>query len=180
MVRNLFNVLLRHEQWRAGSSRHDEDPSLLVHFDFEQTDTSDWRLHNVSSRKNAAPDATIVGCQWVEGRWPDKHALEFRSVSDCVRLSVPGEFESLTPNRIGERCHDGSRGHSAHGNAVEDWMRRGATLETRFVVQSSLSDSAFFCRTKPWAEAHGYHRLVARRPHFDRVSHVSKFKLTTP
>ena len=88
--------VLRHEQWRAASSRLDEDPSLLVHFDFEQTDTSDWRLHNVSRRKNAAPDATIVGCQWVEGRWPDKHALEFRSVSDRVRLSVPGEFESLT------------------------------------------------------------------------------------
>ena len=88
--------VLRHEQWRAASSRLDEDPSLLVHFDFEQTDTSEWRLHNVSSRKNAAPDATIVGCQWVEGRWPDKHALEFRSVSDRVRLSVPGEFESLT------------------------------------------------------------------------------------
>ena len=88
--------VLRHEQWRAASSRLDEDPSLLVHFDFEQTDTPDWRLHNVSSRKNGAPDATIVGCQWVEGRWPDKHALEFRSVSDRVRLSVPGEFESLT------------------------------------------------------------------------------------
>ena len=88
--------VLRHEQWRAASSRLDEDPSLLVHFDFEQTDTPDWRLNNVSSWKNAAPDATIVGCQWVEGRWPDKHALEFRSVSDRVRLSVPGEFESLT------------------------------------------------------------------------------------
>src|SRR6266496_5492942 len=88
--------VLRHEQWRAASSRLDEDPSLLVHFDFEQTDLADWRLHNVSSRKNAAPDATIVGCEWVEGRWPDKHALEFRSVSDRVRLSVPGEFESLT------------------------------------------------------------------------------------
>jgi hypothetical protein len=88
--------VLRHEQWRAASSRLDEDPSLLVHFDFEQVDSSDWRLRNASARKNAAPDATIVGCQWTEGRWPDKHALEFRSVSDRVRLSVPGEFESLT------------------------------------------------------------------------------------
>ncbi len=95
-LRSSTAEVLRHEQWRAASSRLDEDPSLLVHFDFEQTDTSDWRLHNVSRRKNAAPDATIVGCQWVEGRWPDKHALEFRSVSDRVRLSVPGEFESLT------------------------------------------------------------------------------------
>ena len=95
-LRSSTAEVLRHEQWRAASSRLDEDPSLLVHFDFEQTDTSEWRLHNVSRRKNAAPDATIVGCQWVEGRWPDKHALEFRSVSDRVRLSVPGEFESLT------------------------------------------------------------------------------------
>jgi hypothetical protein len=88
--------VLRHEQWRAASSRLDEDPSLLVHFDFEQTDLADWRVPNTSKRKNTAPDATIVGCQWVEGRWPDKHALEFRSVSDRVRLSVSGEFESLT------------------------------------------------------------------------------------
>jgi len=88
--------VLRHEQWRAASSRLDEDPSLLVHFDFEQGDTSEWRLRNASNQKKAAPDATVVGCQWTEGRWPDKHALEFRSVSDRVRLSVPGEFESLT------------------------------------------------------------------------------------
>ena len=88
--------VLRHEQWRAASSRLDEDPSLLVHFDFEQAGQPDWRLHNASSRRDAAPDATTIGCQWVEGRWPDKRALEFRSASDRVRLSVPGEFESLT------------------------------------------------------------------------------------
>jgi hypothetical protein len=88
--------VLRHEQWRAASSRLDEDPSLLVHFDFEPTDLADWRLPNTSKRKDAASDATIVGCQWTEGRWPDKRALEFRNVSDRVRLSVPGEYESLT------------------------------------------------------------------------------------
>jgi hypothetical protein len=88
--------VLRHEQWRAASSRLDEDPSLLVHFDFEQADTSEWRLRNASARKDAAPDGTIVGCQWTEGRWPDKHALEIRSVNDRVRLSVSGEYESLT------------------------------------------------------------------------------------
>ena len=88
--------VLRHEQWRAASSRLDEDPSLLVHFDFEQTDLADWRLPNTSKRKNIASDAAIIGCQWVEGRWPDKHALEFRGVSDRVRLSVPDEFEALT------------------------------------------------------------------------------------
>jgi hypothetical protein len=88
--------VFRREQWRAAAGRLDEDPSLLVHFDFEQTDTSEWRLRNASGRKNAAPDATIVGCQWTEGRWPDKHALEFRSVNDRVRFDVPGEYEALT------------------------------------------------------------------------------------
>ena len=88
--------VLRHEQWRADSSRLDEDPSLLVHFDFEQTDLADWRLPNTSKQKNPTPAATIVGCQWVEGRWPDKHGLEFRGVSDRVRLNVTGDFESLT------------------------------------------------------------------------------------
>jgi len=88
--------VLRHKQWRAGSGRLDKDPSLLVHFDFEQTDTSEWRLRNTSARKDAAADGTIVGCQWTEGRWPDKHALEFRSVNDRVRLDVPGDYESLT------------------------------------------------------------------------------------
>jgi Concanavalin A-like lectin/glucanases superfamily len=88
--------VLRHKQWRAGSGRLDKDPSLLVHFDFEQTDTSEWRLRNTSARKDAAPDGTIVGCQWTEGRWSDKHALEFRSVNDRVRLDVPGDYDSLT------------------------------------------------------------------------------------
>jgi hypothetical protein len=88
--------VLRHEQWRAAAGSLDEDPSLLVHFDFERADASEWRLRNGSNRKSAALDATIVGCQWTEGRWPDKHALEFRSVNDRVRLDVPGEYESLT------------------------------------------------------------------------------------
>ena len=88
--------VLRHEEWRAASRQLDDDSSLLVHFDFEQTDTPDWRLRNASRRKNAASDGTIVGCQWTEGRWPDKHALEFRSVNDRVRLDVSGDYESLT------------------------------------------------------------------------------------
>ena len=86
----------RYDQWRAASRRLNQDPSLLVHFDFEHAAPSDWRLHNVSGESAAVPDGTIVGCQWVEGRWPAKPALEFRGVSDRVRLSVPGEYASLT------------------------------------------------------------------------------------
>jgi hypothetical protein len=86
----------RFEKWRAASRRLNEDPSLLVHFDFEHAAPSDWRLRNASINGSAVADGTIVGCQWAEGRWPGKPALEFRSVSDRVRLSIPGEYESLT------------------------------------------------------------------------------------
>jgi len=86
----------RYDQWRAASLRLNQDPSLLVHFDFEHAAPSDWQLHNASSQRPAVPDGTIVGCQWVEGRWPAKPALEFRGVSDRVRLNVPGQFEALT------------------------------------------------------------------------------------
>jgi len=88
--------VLRHEQWRSASSRLDEDPTLLVHFDFEPADLSDWRLPNASRRKDAMQESAIVGCQWTEGRWPDKRALEFRGMSDRVRLELAGDYTALT------------------------------------------------------------------------------------
>lgn len=88
--------VLRHEQWQAASGRLDEDPSLLVHFDFESSDPSDWRLPNASRRQDVMQHAAIVGCQWTEGRWPDKRSLEFRGMSDRVRLEVGGDYTALT------------------------------------------------------------------------------------
>ncbi|MBI2947844.1 MAG: hypothetical protein HYY23_09355 [Verrucomicrobia bacterium] len=95
-AKSLVAEALRYDQWRAASHQLNQDPSLLVHFDFDQAEPAGWRLHNASSRSDIAPHGTIVGCRWIEGRWPDKQALEFRGVSDRVRLSVSGEYESLT------------------------------------------------------------------------------------
>ena len=86
----------RHDQWRMACKRLERDTSLLVHFDFENIAPSGWKLRNVGKILADVSDATIVGCQWTEGRWPEKRALEFQSVSDRVRLTVPGEFQALT------------------------------------------------------------------------------------
>jgi hypothetical protein len=86
----------RYEQWRAASSRIDSDPSLIVHFDFERLMPSGWQLPNSAVNRAVDSDAVIVGCQRGAGRWPGKRSLEFQSVSDRVRLNVPGEFESMT------------------------------------------------------------------------------------
>jgi hypothetical protein len=86
----------RYQQWRDASARLNNDRSLLVHFDFENTTPADWTLCNAATYRASVPTATIVGCQWTEGRWPGKRALEFRSISDRVRLRVPGEYQALT------------------------------------------------------------------------------------
>ena len=87
---------LRYDRWREANQRLRLDSSLWVHFDFEHGAPSDWRLPNTGARSATMPDATIIGCQWQEGRWASKPALDFRGVSDRIRLSVPGTCESMT------------------------------------------------------------------------------------
>ena len=96
--KSLATQALRYNRWRAASERLNRDPSLLIRFDFEDAQPSRWQLENVCKRKRNDPtnNATVVGCQWVRGRWPEKGAIEFQGVSDRVRLNVPGEFETLT------------------------------------------------------------------------------------
>jgi len=71
------------------------DPSLIVLFDFQPSSWADRTLRNLAA-SGAAGDATVVGCGKAEGRWLGKGAIEFRNLSDRVRVSVPGTYRSLT------------------------------------------------------------------------------------
>ena len=86
----------RYDRWRESIQRLRLDPSRWVHLDFEHGGAPAWRLANSGSRGKTVPDATVVGCEWREGRWATKPALEFRGISDRVRLNVPGDLESVT------------------------------------------------------------------------------------
>jgi len=94
--RSLASEAYRHEQWQFANARFNQDPSLVVHLDFQDLSGTDWTLRNAAERNRSVPEATVVGCQRGEGRWHEKHALEFQRVNDRVRLNVPGEYESLT------------------------------------------------------------------------------------
>lgn len=86
---------LAFESWLTSSPRWNNDPSLLMRLDFQ--DRADTRsLRNHALHAPAVPAGSIVGCNWTQGRWPGKRALEFRNVSDRVRLIVPGEYPALT------------------------------------------------------------------------------------
>ncbi len=83
------------EEWRRASDTLLKDPALLLRLDFQGG-------AGARSLRNAAPSSvdiapgTIVGCTWTQGRWPGKQALQFRSLSDRVRLNIPGEYRQLT------------------------------------------------------------------------------------
>jgi hypothetical protein len=94
--RSLASEAFRYERWQFANARLNQDPSLVVHLDFENLSGEDWTLHNAAEKNRSVQNATIVGCIRAEGRWREKQALEFQNVSDRLRLAVPGEFDSLT------------------------------------------------------------------------------------
>lgn len=86
---------LAFERWLAGSPARNHEAGLLLRLDFQDA-ASTRTLRNHAAQAADVPDASIVGCHWTEGRWPGKRALEFRTISDRVRLSLPGEQAALT------------------------------------------------------------------------------------
>lgn len=83
------------EGWLENSQRWMADPALLLRLDFQ--DGSGARsLRNLAPNGKDIAAGTIVGSIWTQGRWPGKKALQFRSLSDRVRLNIPGEYRRLT------------------------------------------------------------------------------------
>lgn len=82
-------------RWQESSARWNDDPDLRLRLDFQ--DPEDGRsLRNAAAHGQDIAAGTIVGCNWTEGRWPGKRALQFHSVSDRVRLNLPGEYPQFT------------------------------------------------------------------------------------
>ncbi len=83
------------DHWQERSVLLNADPQLRMRFDF-QDENGSRSLRNRALHGQDVPDGSIVGGAWTEGRWPGKRALDFRNVSDRVRVSVPGRYEALT------------------------------------------------------------------------------------
>ncbi len=82
--------------WRAAADALDSDPSVRVHFNFEEQSPLDATLRNRVRGDGAGSDGQVIGARWSQGRWPAKGALEFRGRGQRVLLRVPGTSTSLT------------------------------------------------------------------------------------
>jgi ferric-dicitrate binding protein FerR (iron transport regulator) len=83
------------ERWQEAGARWNDDADLRLRLDF-QDEKGARSLRNVAAHGESIAAGTIVGCHWMDGRWPGKRALQFRSVSDRVRLNLPGEYRQFT------------------------------------------------------------------------------------
>ena len=81
--------------WRAFCDSLRDDPRVIAYFTFDRNDLEDRLLVGYGADGDSI-DGAIVGCEWSEGRWPGKTSLQFKRPGDRVRVTVPGEFESLT------------------------------------------------------------------------------------
>ncbi len=86
----------RQRQWQAYSRKLRSDPTTVLYYSFDDQEPWERTLRDVSLHHDEFLDGAIVGCLWTEGRWPGKGALEFKRISDRVRIYIPGQFKSLT------------------------------------------------------------------------------------
>lgn len=81
--------------WQAFRDSLLSDPRVVAYFPFDRSDADDRLL--VGHRADGSTlTGAIVGCEWAEGRWPEKSSLQFKRPGDRVRIVVPGKFESVS------------------------------------------------------------------------------------
>jgi hypothetical protein len=85
------------ERWQAAKRQTECRSGLKLHFDFQDDETA----RSLRNHASQGEDGSIVGASWTTGRWPGKGALEFRNVSDRVRLSVHRRDQSAHHGRVG-------------------------------------------------------------------------------
>lgn len=76
--------------WRVFNQERASDPRILVHYDFE------GKGRRLLDRGALKRHGTIVGSERSQGRFSGKGALEFKRISDRVRIEVPGTFDQMT------------------------------------------------------------------------------------
>jgi hypothetical protein len=131
--------------WRAFRDSLQDDPRVIAYFPFDRNDLEDRLLVGYGANGTTIEGA-IVGCEWSEGRWPGKTSLQFKRPGDRVRVTVPGEFESLT---------------------YSTWLRVDG-LDRK---QSSLLLTDGFGKNRPHWQIHQEGNLVLGMRHSEAVSH---------
>lgn len=94
--RSIDELKARYDSWLKKSQELREDQRLLLYYTFDDEELWSRTVHDQALNNPRKSDGALVGCAWVQGRWPGKGALQFKRNSDRVKMDVPGEFDSVT------------------------------------------------------------------------------------
>ncbi|MCM8529275.1 MAG: FecR family protein, partial [Lentisphaeraceae bacterium] len=83
-------------QWKEYAESIRSREELVLFYTFENENKWSRTLLNESTKTKNTMNGAIVGCEWTQGRWPGKGALEFKNISDRVRVNIPGEYKDMT------------------------------------------------------------------------------------
>ena len=83
----------RFQSWLSHSAELTKRSDVVAYF--PMTKLQPWSRSLTPAREEFGP-GSIVAAEQVEGRWPDKKALDFSPNGSRVRVTVPGEFQKLT------------------------------------------------------------------------------------
>lgn len=86
----------RLQAWKTSQRFLSEHPAALLYLDFQHAKPVEGTLPNGAVHAPPNSDVNITGCERVEGRWPGKGCLEFKTPNDGLTVSLPRSFESLT------------------------------------------------------------------------------------
>lgn len=87
------------KQWRVAMNEVRSDERIIGCYQFRRWGDEKWDrlVNNFTIPKRSYSHGSAVGARWVEGRWPSKHALEFKSPGDRVRINVGKDrYDGLT------------------------------------------------------------------------------------
>ncbi len=86
----------RFESWKESSDALAKDDSLALYYDFEAADRESDVIFNRAPGAETASDGTLIGGEWVEGRWAGKHAVRFNRVGDLIRSRPNSRLDAAT------------------------------------------------------------------------------------
>lgn len=88
----------RFADWQQWSLAACKDPRLIAYYTFKHLDDDRWDrlVKNVTEPRHPQRAGGAVGASWIQGRWPEKTALEFKRPGDRVRLNLDGTYHALT------------------------------------------------------------------------------------
>ena len=94
--RSMEEAQRRYAAWVALSEELATDKRSALYFTFDDHRSWARALRDDARNKKKLEDGAIVGCKWIEGRWPGKGALRFPGANDRVRIKLREKLKSTT------------------------------------------------------------------------------------